>query len=113
MKSENVAIQVTEEEEELLAKLVDDELDRRVVAIDDVIQRAYDVVPAKHTGKAIAEVRAAILELVRSPMAALEAKLEWVEVKPGKEPVEVLLPEEEAALAEEPEPGKEPGKSKA
>lgn len=113
MKSAKVAIEVTDVEEELLAKLVDEELFRRCQAIDDIIQRVYDVVPAKHTEKAIAEVKAAILELVRSPLADLERKLEWVEVE--KWPEEMLEPEVEPEPEPEPEkePEKEPGKSKA
>lgn len=113
MGSENRAIPVTDMEEALLKKLVNDELDRRCQAIDDIIQRVYDIVPAKHTDKAIAEVKAAILELVRSPLADLERKLACVQVEPEEAPVEEVKPEEEAAPAVEPAPEPEPRKSKA
>ncbi|GAI94153.1 unnamed protein product, partial [marine sediment metagenome] len=101
------------DEVELLSRLVDAEIERRCQAIDDIIQRAYDVVPAKHTDKAIAEVKAAILVLVHSDLAALERKLACVEpkleVKPEPEPEVKPEPEPEP----KPEPGKEPAKSKA
>ena len=113
MDTKRGILQVVEPEAELLSRLVDEELDRRCAAIDDIIQRVYDVVPGKHTEKAIAEVKKAILELVRSPLADLERKLACVEVKPEEEPEEEPAVEEEAPPAEEPEPGKEPAKSKA
>lgn len=98
---------------DLLKKLVTEELDRQVATIDDIILRAYDVYPAKHTEKAIAEVKSAILVLVRSPLSDLERKLACVLVKP--EPVVKPEPEVSPVIEPEvvPEPGKEPGKSKA
>jgi len=108
-----MAIRVWAEEVDLIRKLVDVELALRCQAIDDVIQRVYQVEPARHTDKAITEVKAAILDLVRSPLADLEAMLACVEVEPGEEPVEEVKPGEEAPPVEKPEPGKEPAKSKA
>jgi len=100
-------------EVDLLKKLVDDELNRQCQAIDDIVQRVYDVTPAKHTEKAIAEVKVAMLELVRSPLADLERKLASIGVEPKPE----LEPEPEVnsepGVEPEPEPGKEPAKSKA
>ena len=113
MSLERKGLRVGVEEAELLSRLVDAELDRRVAVIDDTIQRVYDVVPAKHTDKAIAEVKAAILVLVHSDLAALERKLACVEVEPEEEPVEEVKPEEEAPPAEEPELEAKPAKSKA
>ncbi len=113
MEAEIVKLAVELDEAGLLSKLVLDELDRRCVAVDDIIQRVYDVVPAKHTDKAIAEIKTAILLLVRSNLADLERKLACLEPEPEPEPVAEVKPEEEAPPAEEPKPGKEPGKSKA
>ncbi len=113
MEADRKAIKVEVEEVELLSRLVDAELNRRCADIDDIIQRVYDVVPAKHTDKAIAEVKAAILVLVHSDLAALERKLACVEPKlePEPEPEPEVKPE--VKPEPEPEPGKEPGKSKA
>ncbi len=86
----------------LLKKLVSEELDRKSQAIDDTILRVYDVVPAKHTDKAIAEVSAAVLNLVMSPLADLARSLACVEVEPEKEP------EPEPAPEVKPEPEPEP-----
>jgi len=108
-----LVLRVVETEAELLSALVDDELDRRVAAIDDIIVRAYDVVPAKHTQEAISEVKVAILVLVRSPLAILEGKLACVEVEPEPEPEPEPEVEPEPEPEVKPEPGKEPGKSKA
>ncbi|MBA7578325.1 hypothetical protein ES708_22676 [subsurface metagenome] len=113
MGDERMVIRVHAEEVDLLGGLVDSELDRRCAAIDVIVQRVYDVVPAKHTEKAIAEVKAAILELVRSPLADLERKLAIVlvvaEIEPEEEPE--VKPEEEPEV--KPEPEVEPAKSKA
>ena len=103
MKAENVAIQVTDKEEDLLLKLVCDELDRRCQVIDELIQLVYDVTPLKHTEEAIAKVKTAILELVRSPLADLERKLACVEVEPEEKPAEVAEPGEVVKPAEEAE----------
>lgn len=100
-------------EADLLRKLVGEELDRRCQVIDDIIVRAYDVVPAKHTNKALTEVKVAILELVRSPMADLERKLACVGVKPEAEPKPEPEPMHEPEDEVEPEPKPEPAKSKA
>ncbi len=113
MERQRIPLRVEVEEVELLSRLVDAELDRRCQAIDDIIQRVYDIVPAKHTDKAIAEVKSAILVLVHSSLATLERKLAYDVVEPEEKPVEEVKPEEEAPPAEEPVPGKEPGKSKA
>ncbi|MBA7669844.1 hypothetical protein ES703_77982 [subsurface metagenome] len=100
MVRERMMLPMVRDGVELLSRLVLDELDRKVSAIDDTILRVYDVLPAKHTEKAIAEIKAGILGLVRSPLADMERKLACVEVKPEEEPE----PEPEV----EPEPGKEP-----
>lgn len=113
MGAEKVVLRVTETEEGVLAALVDNELDRRIEGIDSLIQQVYDVVPAKHTEPAIAQVRAAILSLVRSPLADLERKLACAEVEPEPEPAAEVKPEVEAPPAEEPKPEEAPGKSKA
>ncbi len=113
MLRDKYVLPVVKDEADLLKKLVDEELDRRCQAIDDIIQRVYEVVPAKHTEKAIAEVKVAVLELVRSPLADLERKLACVEVEPEVEPEPEPEPKPEPEVEPEPEPGKEPGKSKA
>ncbi len=113
MLRDKYVLPVVKDEADLLKKLVSDELDRRCQAIDDIIQRVYDVVPAKHTEKAIAEVKVAILELVHSPLADLERKLACVEVEPEVEPEPEPEVKPEPEVEPEPEPGKEPGKSKA
>ncbi len=100
MKRKRMVLPVVDLEADLLSKLVLDELDRRCVAIDEIIQRVYDVTPAKHTEKAIAEVKVAVLELVRSPLADLERKLACVEPEPEEKPAEVAKPEEVAEPAE-------------
>ena len=100
MLRDKYVLPVVKDEADLLSKLVQDELDRRCLAIDEIIQRVYDVVPAKHTEKAIAEVKTAILELVRSPLADLERKLACVEPEPEEKPAEVAEPEEVAEPAE-------------
>ncbi len=94
MKRDERVLPVVSGEVDLLSKLVLDELDRRCVAIDEIIQRVYDVTPAKHTEKAIAEVKIAVMELVRSSLADLERKLACVEPEPEVEPEEVVKPEE-------------------
>ncbi|MBA7580028.1 hypothetical protein ES708_21914 [subsurface metagenome] len=113
MLLDKYVLPVVRNEADLLKRLVDGELGRRCVAIDDIIVRVYDVVPAKHTEKAIAEIKVAILELVRSPLADLERKLACVEVEPEPEPEPEpeVKPEPEPEVKPEPEP--EPGKSKA
>ncbi|MBA7667897.1 hypothetical protein ES703_75998 [subsurface metagenome] len=113
MLRDKYVLPVVKDEADLLKKLVSDELDRRCQAIDDIIQRGYDVVPAKHTEKAIAEVKVAILELVRSPLADLERKLACVEVEPEPEPEPEPAVEPEVEPEVVPEPGKEPAKAKA
>jgi outer membrane biosynthesis protein TonB len=106
-------LKVEVEEVELLSRLVDAELNRRVAAIDELILRVYSVQPARHTEEAIAEVKAAILVLVHSDLAALERKLACVEPKlePEPEPEPEVKPEPEPEVKPEPEP--KPGKSKA
>jgi len=47
---------VVRQEAAQLSKLVSDELDRRCAATDDIIQRVYNVMPAMHPDKAMAEV---------------------------------------------------------
>ncbi len=113
MERERMAIRVWAEEADLLKKLVAEELDRRLLVLDDTIVRAYDVTPAKHTQEAIAEVKADILFLVRSPLADLEARIECVEVEPEPEKEPEPMHEPEAEVKPEPEPEVKPGKSKA
>lgn len=113
MDAEIVELAVELGHVDLLKRLVNDDIDRRCVAIDDIIQRVYDVIPAKHTETAVAEVKAAVLALVRSPLAELERKLACVGVKPVEEPVEAVKPEEEAPPAEEVKPEEKPAKAKA
>lgn len=113
MEREKMVLRVVDTEAELLKKLVSEELDRRCEAIDDIIQRVYDVVPAKHTEKAIAEVKTAILELVRSPLADLERKLACVEVEPEVKPEEKLAVEEVVKEGEKLEEVVTPGKARA
>lgn len=113
MERERMVVRCFAEEVDLLTKLVSDELDRRCQVIDDIVQRVYDILPARHTEKAIAEVKAAVLELVRSPLADLERKLAGIEVEPEPEPAEVAKPKVEAVPAVEveavPAEGKAPG----
>ncbi|MBA7544050.1 hypothetical protein ES705_36396 [subsurface metagenome] len=113
VEREKMVLRVLEPEVELLSALVDSELDRRVAAIDDIVVRAYDVVPAKRTQEAISEVKVAIMVLVRSNLAGLERKLACVEVEPEPEPEPEPEVEPEPEPEVKPEPGKEPGKSKA
>ena len=100
-------------EVDLLKKLVDDELNRRCQGIDDVVQRVYSIDPSRHTEKAIAEVKVAVLELVRSPLAELERKLACIGVEPNREPEPEPEVKLEPGVEPELEPGKEPAKSKA
>lgn len=86
METKEMVLAVVSGEVVLLKELVSAEIARLCQEIDGIIQRVYDVVPAKHTEKAIAEVKAAILDLVRSPLADLERKLEELVVKPEEEP---------------------------
>ncbi len=113
MGIKEIILALVKGEVDLLAKLVSEELDRECQEIDGIIQRAYDVAPPKHTEKAIAEVKVAILELVRSPLADLERKLACVEVEPEPEPEPEpeVKPEPEPEV--EPKPEKEPVKGKA
>ncbi|MBA7542000.1 hypothetical protein ES705_34316 [subsurface metagenome] len=113
MERERMAIRVFAEEVDLLKKLVSDELDRWIVVIDDIVVRVYDVIPAKHTQEAIDEVKAAVLELVRSPLADLEARLACVEVELKAEAEAEAEKEPEPEVKPEPEPEVKPGKSKA
>lgn len=95
----------------LVKELVAAELERKCLVIDDTINRVYQVVPAKHTEEAIAEVKAVIMELVHSDLATLARELEKpeveLEVKPEPEPE--VKPEPEVEV--KPEPGKEQSKS--
>jgi len=111
--TKKMVLPVTDTEAELLSALVDGELNRICAAIDDTIVRAYDVVPAKHTEKAIAEIKKAILGLVRSPLAELERKLAICEPEPEPEVKPEPEPEPEVKPEPEPEPEKEPAKAKA
>ncbi|MBA7542198.1 hypothetical protein ES705_34517 [subsurface metagenome] len=113
MERERMGIRVWAEEVDLLKELVDAEIDRRCVALDDIILRVYAVQPHLHTDKAIAEVKAAVLELVRSPLADLEGKLACVEVEPEPEPEPEVEVKPEPEVEVETKPGKEPGKAKA
>jgi len=112
MDREMVKLAVELDEVDLLRKLVSGELDRRCQAVDDIIVRVYDVVPARHEAKATDEIKSAVLELVRSNLADLERKLACVEVKPEPEPEPEpeVKPEPEPEV--KPEPVPEPAKSK-
>ena len=113
MEAMKSMVGVIKSEVELLKRLVAAELDRQCADIDELIQRVYEVVPAKHTEQAIVEVKAAVLELVKSPLADLERKLAAIEVEPEEKPAEEVKPEEEAAPAEDPKVEEEPRGSKA
>lgn len=113
MSDERMVIRVHAEEVDLLGALVNSELDRRVAAIDDIIVRAYDVIPAKHTQEAISEVKVAILVLVRSPLAEVERKLSCVEVEPEPEPEPEPEVKPEPEVEVKPEPEAKPAKAKA
>lgn len=97
----------------LLKKLVGDELDRRCQAIEDIVASGY----GQHIGMRAednqAAVKAAVLELVRSPLADLERQLAALPVEPEPEPVEAVKPEELPAAAEEQKPEGKPAKAKA
>ncbi|GAI76245.1 unnamed protein product, partial [marine sediment metagenome] len=113
MLRDKYVLPVVRGEADLLRRLVSEELDRMCQAVDEIIQRVYEVVPMKHTEEAIAEVKAAVLELVRSPLADLEKKLACVEVEPEPEPEPEpeIKPGPEPEIKPEPEP--EPAKPKA
>jgi hypothetical protein len=111
--AKRIVLPVVSVEVDLLRELVQAELDRSCAVIDDIIVRAYDVVPAKHTDKAIAEIKTAILALVRSPLADLERKLACVEVKPEAEPEPEPEAETEAEAEAKVEAEVEKSKSKA
>ena len=113
MLRDKYVLPVVKNEADLLKKLVDEELDRRCAAIDDIIVRAYDVVPAKHTQEAISEVKVAILVLVRSPLAEVERKLACVEVEPEPEPEPEPEVKPEPEVEVKPEPEAKPAKAKA
>ena len=78
-------LHMVENEAELLLELVQEELDRRFVAIDDVILLVYGVTPGQHTEKAIAEIKVKTMELVRSPLADLLRRLERCKLEPEVE----------------------------
>ncbi len=107
MPRDQFVLAVLRGEADLLTKLVSDELDRRCEAIDDIIQRVFNVMPGMHTEQAIAEVKVAVLELVRSSLADLERKLACVGVEPekGVEPEPEVKPEPEVGAKPELEPG--------
>ncbi len=102
MPRDQFVLAVLKGEADLLTKLVSDQLDRRCEAIDDIIQRVFNVMPSMHTEQAVAEVKVAVLELVRSSLADLERKLACVGVEPEGE----VKPEPE--VEPEPEAGAKP-----
>ncbi len=113
MVRDTFVLAVLKAEADQLSKLVSDELDARCEAIDDIIQRVYVTDLSRHTEKAIAEVKVAVLELVRSPLAELERKLACVRVEPEKEPGPEPEVEPEPGVEPEPKPGLGPRSSRA
>lgn len=93
--TEEMVLAVVSGDVELLKKLVSEELDRRCVAIDDIIVRGYGEFIGKRAESNQAAVKAAVLELVRSPLADLERKLEALPIEPEVKPEEVPAVEEE------------------
>jgi len=91
-----------------LKKLVNEELDRRCQAIDDIIVQGYGEYIGKRAEGNREAVKTVVLELVRSPLAILELKLEAlevkVEVKPKPEPEAKPEPGVEEEVKPEPEP---------
>lgn len=113
MNNNGAKLALAGSEAKLLEGLVAAELDRRCAGIDEIIQQVYQVVPAKHTEQAISEIKVAVLELVRSPLADLERKLAAMEVEPGEEPEPEPEVKPGAEVKAEPDPATEPAKSKA
>jgi len=74
---------------EVLRELVSAELERRVLAIDDIVVAAYQVRADKHEPAAIDKLRVAVLSLVRSPLADLERTLRADQVEVAVPPVAV------------------------
>ncbi|MBA7569200.1 hypothetical protein ES708_10938 [subsurface metagenome] len=82
MVRDSFVFAVAKAEADQLSKLVSDELDRRCLATDDIIQRALNVMSAMHTETAVADVKVAILQLVRASLADLERTLARVGLEP-------------------------------
>jgi len=74
---------------ELLRQLVSAELERRILAIDDIVVAAYQVRAEKQSATrsaAIDKLRVAVLSLVRSPLADLERTLRAEQVEVADKP---------------------------
>lgn len=99
--SEQMMLAVESGDVALLKKLVREELDRRCQAIDNIIAQGYGEYIGKRAEGNAEAVKTAVLELVRSPLAFLELKLEALEVKAPEEPEEVPAVEEQAEAGEE------------
>lgn len=76
---------------DLLRELVAAELDRRVAAIDDIVVSGYGSFIGKRAEDNAAKLRAAIVELVLSPLADLERELAAEPVKPADPAVKVAV----------------------
>ena len=80
----------------LLKRLVSEELDRRIAVLDDIVSGGYGDYIGKRAESNQEALKAAILELVRSPLASLERSLACIKVEPEPEPEEVPAVEAEA-----------------
>lgn len=73
----------------VLRKLIDDELTRRIAAIDDIVVAGYGSYIGKRADGNQAALSKVILSLVRSPLADLERKLAVEPDKPAEVPAKV------------------------
>lgn len=83
----------------LIKRLVSEELDRRLEAIDDTVAAGYGEFIGKRVDSNRADVKAAVLELALSPLANMARKLEVADSK-TEQGVAKTQAEEEAAEAE-------------
>jgi len=102
MDNDRTMLEMLSGEVKLLTGLVRVELERRCAAIDDIVVAGYGQHIGVRADNNAEEVKVAILELARSPLADLERKLACVELEPKEEPAEEVKPAEEEEPAEEP-----------
>ena len=94
MANEAMTLAVAMGDVALLKKLVSEELDRRCAAIDNIVVQGYGEYIGKRAEGNQEAVKVAVLDLVRSPLALLELKIEALPVEPEPEPEKVEAVEE-------------------
>ncbi len=100
-------------EADLLRKLVDEEFARQLKAIDDIVAAGYGEFIGKRAESNAEAVKAAIVDLIMSPLADLKRKLACVDVAPEPEPEPEPEVKPEPEVEVKPEPEAKPAKSKA